>query len=140
MIRNLRKNDSERITQLLDISGGMDALQKHLDVITKYNHLHLFGFEKNGSIIGMATIAKIDDLSHNRRPFAVLETIIVDEKFRGRGIGTSLVQHAIEQAKTWDAYKLIVETGTQQEWKLSFYEKCGFTRGEKTAFIKRFDI
>ena len=55
-----------------------------------------------------------------------------------KGIGTALVCHAANQAEKWNCYKVVLETGTKNEGKLHFYEKCGFCRGDKTAFIRRF--
>ena len=72
------------------------------------------------------------------RPFAVIENLVVKSTNRNKGIGKKLVVHAMNQANLWNCYKVILETGTKQDWKLKFYEKCGLVKGEKTAYIKRF--
>ncbi len=86
----------------------------------------------------MYTVGRIEGLSKDCRPFAVIENVIVHESKRRRGIGTQLVRHAIDQAEKRGCYKVVLETGTRNEGKLAFYENCGLVRGEKTAFIRRF--
>jgi len=31
---------------------------------------------------------------------------------------------------------VILLTGTDREWKLAFYEECGFDREDKTGFVR----
>jgi len=83
-------------------------------------------------------LGRVEGLSKACRPFAVIENVVVLDSIRSRGIGKQLVGRAIAQAQKWNCYKVILETGTQEEWKLRFYDKCGLSRGGKTAFMKRF--
>ena len=58
MIRPLKKSDSNHINELLDITGGIDTLKQHLEVITKYKHLHLFGFKRMAVLLGWQQLQK----------------------------------------------------------------------------------
>lgn len=55
-----------------------------------------------------------------------VESMIVDSKARGQGIGSELITHAENLAKSKGSHKIWLETGL--DWKAkSLYEKLGFT-------------
>ncbi len=83
-------------------------------------------------------VVRIDGLSYNCRPFAIIENLVTDQEHRQNGYAKEVVTRAIDIAKDWNCYKVILETGTQQKWKWQFYRDCGLNQGEKTSFIKRF--
>jgi len=147
MIREISEQDAcdmaELIRQLspatVSVTENMvDAIRAKILAIAELNHMKVFGYEQDGRIVGSCTLGRVEGLSKECRPFAVIENVVVLDSIRSKGIGKQLVCHAIAQAEKWDCYKVILETGTEDEWKLRFYEKCGLTRGGKTAFMKRF--
>jgi len=133
---------AELLRQLQDApaftAADLDRLAAQIAVMTRLDHMKIFGFEQAGKLVGTCTLGKVEGLSYGCRPFAMIENVVVLATMRSQGIGQQLVCHAIAQAEQWQCYKVILETGTTTEWKLQFYEKCGLTRGAKTAFIKRF--
>lgn len=61
------------------------------------------------------------------RPETVeLVNIAVGEKHQGKGIGTRLVNHAIETAKLQGYRTIEVGTGNSSIGQLALYQKCGF--------------
>lgn len=146
MIREVHEQDACDIAELLRQLRGapaftqaeLDALKVQIAVMTRLDHMKVFGFEQEGKLVGTCTLGKVEGLSYGCRPFAIIENVVVLATMRSQGIGQQLVCHAIAQAEQWQCYKVILETGTKTEWKLRFYEKCGLTRGTKTAFIKHF--
>jgi GNAT superfamily N-acetyltransferase len=144
MIRVITEHDAfemaELIRQLASSTAEIhtETIRSKILEMAQLDHLQVFGYEQDGRIVGTCTLARVEGLSHGYRPFAVIENVVVLDSVRSKGIGRQLVRHAIDQAQTWDCYKVVLETGTTQEWKLKFYESCGLTRGSKTAFIKRF--
>jgi GNAT superfamily N-acetyltransferase len=147
MIREISKQDACDMAELIrqlspsDVSiteNMVSALMAKISAMAELNHMKIFGYELNGRIVGTCTLGRVEGLSKECRPFAVIENVVVLDSIRSQGIGKQLVCHAIAQAEKWNCYKVILETGTQDEWKLRFYEKCGLTRGGKTAFMKRF--
>lgn len=116
----------------------VEKITAKISDIAKLEHMKVFGYEHAGEIVGTCTLGRVEGLSKECRPFAVIENVVVLDTIRCKGIGKQLVCHAIDQAEQWGCYKVILETGTKDEWKLRFYEKCGLTRGDKTAFMKRF--
>ncbi len=63
---------------------------------------------------------------------AEIGLVSVDKNYRGKGIGSSLVNHAIYKAKKMGALKINVITQGKNLPALKLYEKCGF----KTTDIK----
>ena len=143
MIREINERDAgemaELIKQLASSTAEIitDTIRSRILEMMQLDHMKVLGYEHDGKIVGTCTLAKVEGLSHGCRPFGVIENVVVLDSARSRGIGRQLVRHAIDQAEAWDCYKVILETGTKNEWKLRFYESCGLTRGSKTAFIKR---
>src|SRR5688500_3623182 len=139
MIRIINEQDAiemaELIKQLASSSAEIhtDMIRSKILEMAHHPHLRVFGYEQDGKIAGTCTLARIEGLSHGCRPFAIIENVVVLESTRSNGIGRQLVRHAIDLAQTWNCYKVVLETGTTQEWKLKFYESCGLTRGSKTA-------
>ena len=57
--------------------------------------------------------------------------------FRGRGYASACLDYARQLAEQADCYKIMLLTGSKKPETLRFYEKAGYNRGEKTAFIQR---
>jgi len=147
MIREINEHDARDMTELLrqlssselSITDEMiNTIKAKISAMAQLEHMKVFGYEQDGRMVGTCTLGRVEGLSKGCRPFAVIENVVVLDTIRSRGIGKQLVCHAIDQAEQWNCYKVILETGTKDEWKLRFYEKCGLTRGGKTAFMKRF--
>ncbi len=143
MIRELTSKDAQDLIGLLQELGEQGHnilnLEAHLGTIQTNENTYFFGYQENSRIVAICTIAKIESLTYNQRPFVVIESLYVLKEFRNKGIAKSLIHFAIQQAHSWNCYKIILETSSQQPWKHKFYENSGFSKGEKTAFIKRFN-
>ena len=81
--------------------------------------------EENGQILGRARLyIMFNDL--HKDPFGFLEDVFVEEKSRGKGIGTKLVNKVIDEAKKQNCYKLICTSRYEKPEVHSLYEKLGF--------------
>jgi len=60
-------------------------------------------------------------------PFGYIEDVFVEEEYRGQGIGTQIVQAAIEQAKNEKCHKVIMTSRYGKEAVHNLYQKIGFT-------------
>lgn len=92
--------------------------------------------ELDGRVVSSVTLIIMENLTHNNRPYALIENVVTHGGYRGNGYASVLMDKACETAKEHDCYKIMLLTGSKQESTLSFYEKCGFNRNDKTAFIK----
>ena len=55
--------------------------------------------ERDGIIVGTATLSFLPNLSHGARPVAQLESVVVDQHARGSGAGQALVGWCLQEAK-----------------------------------------
>ena len=62
------------------------------------------------------------------RPYAMLEDMVVDERVRGKGVGSNLMEKVIELAGKRRCYKIIFNSGFDREKIHQFYEKIGFKK------------
>lgn len=89
--------------------------------------------ERGGVAIASCVIVIVPNLTRNLRPFALIENVVADVRFRGQGLGKQVIGAAVEQAWSAGCYKVMLQTGRKDEAVLRFYEACGFSRS-KTAF------
>lgn len=98
---------------------------------------HLLVGKLDGIIVSSVTLIIIENLTHNTRPYAVIENVVTHADYRGRHYATELMSRAREIASEHDCYKIMLLTGSKKDSTLHFYENCGFNQNDKTAFIKR---
>ncbi len=65
------------------------------------------------------------NLHPNRHGFADLG-MLVDRDWRGRGVGTALVDAAIDKARGGGLHKLSLEVFVNNEAAIALYRRCGF--------------
>lgn len=58
-----------------------------------------------------------------------IEDVTIARAFRGLGLGKQMMKLAIEEAKTYNGYKIILEC-SDSNGNDTFYEKCGFRKAE----------
>jgi GNAT superfamily N-acetyltransferase len=81
--------------------------------------------EEEGRVAGWVYLYVLNNDLHEE-PFGLVENLYVKPEHRSRGIGTKLVEAAIDEAKRQGCYKLI---GTSRHSKiklLDFYKRFGF--------------
>lgn len=95
--------------------------------------------EEDGRIVSSCVCSITSNLTRNARPFAVVENVVTHEAYRGNGFGSCTLQRAFDIAAERNCYKVMLLTGSDAEWKLEFYEDCGFDREAKTGFVRYLD-
>ena len=91
---------------------------------------------ENGEKIGRCFIYLIYNDLHDK-PYALLEDVFIEERYRGKGYGKLLVQEAIKLAKELGCYKIIATSRFERENVHKFYEGLGF---KKWGFEFRIDF
>ena len=92
--------------------------------------------EEAGRVVSTCICTVVWNLTHQQRPYAVIENVVTDRAFRGRGLATGCLNYARGVARRRNCYKMMLMTGSRQESTLRFYERAGYTRHDKTAFIQ----
>jgi amino-acid N-acetyltransferase len=120
MIRPATIHDVPRIAEVINSHAelGKMLFKSHAELYEKLRDYSVY--EDNGNVIGSVALSIIwADL-------AEVCALAVDEKFRGKGIGSQLVQATITEARRLQIRKLMTLTYEQR-----FFEKAGFIVVEK---------
>jgi GNAT superfamily N-acetyltransferase len=83
--------------------------------------------EKDGAIVGTLQITFTPSISFQGGKRATVESVRVDEKYRGQGIGKELMKWAIERARAENCFAVQLTTNAERRDAHRFYENLGFT-------------
>ena len=108
-----------------------------LEQFEKDENMYLLVAEEDGKAVSTVQLAIIRSLTHNVRPFAVIENVVTHGDYRKRGFASALLGRATEIAKERGCYKVFLETGSNKESTLNFYRNNGFAIDEKHSCLKR---
>jgi len=138
-------NDLTGILELykqLENSNGssftVNEANKIWDENIENNNIKYFIAKEENKILGSLYICIIPNLSNNGKSIGFIENVIIDEKYRNKGIGKKLMEMAVEYAKENNCYKVTLQSGIIRTEAHKFYEKIGFNGGSKRAFELRF--
>lgn len=104
-------------------------------IMADRNH-HIIIAEENGMIVSSCVCIIIPNLTHGQRPYAVIENVVTSRQYRRKGYAAACLDYARQIAIDNQCYKLMLLTGSKDESVLSFYEKAGYNRHDKTGFIQ----
>jgi len=108
-----------------------------LDKFEKDENMYLLVVEEDGKVVSSVQMAIIESLTHNIRPFAVIENVVTHIDYRNKGFASALLDNASEIAKEHQCYKVFLETGSNKESTLNFYRNNGFEIDKKHSCLKR---
>ena len=127
--------------QLSPINEGL-SVEKRDEIweqIQKDDKITYLGAYENDQLIATCFLTIIPNLSNQGRPIGFIENVVTDEKWRGKGVGTKLLQEAIAMAKAQNCYKVFLESGIARTDAHEFYKSLGFDDTRKKAFNIRFE-
>ena len=104
-------------------------------ILNDKNH-HIIVAEEDGKIVSSCVCVIIPNLTHGQQPYAFIENVITDAKYRRRGLATACLNFAKELAIKENCYKIMLLTGSKEKSTLKFYEQAGYNCKDKTAFIQ----
>lgn len=142
MIREVTKSDLNGLLKLyMQLHNNpmpeltSEWLQIWEMILTDKNH-HIIVAEEQGKIVSSCVCVIVPNLTHNRQPYAVIENVITDRAYRGKGLATACLNYAKELASKENCYKMMLLTGSKEESTLNFYRNAGYNSSDKTAFIQ----
>jgi len=115
----------------------MNLWKSILDKFEKDDNMHLLVVEEDGKVVSSVQMAIVESLTHNVRPFAVIENVVTHIDYRNRGYASALLERATEIAKEHRCYKVFLETGSNRESTLNFYRNNGFAIDKKHSCLKK---
>jgi GNAT superfamily N-acetyltransferase len=108
------------------------------EIIKDKTH-HIIIAAEGERIISSCVVVVIPNLTHNQRPYALVENVITDEHYRKKGFATAVLNFAKTVAQKEHCYKIMLMTGSKLDSTLKFYEQSGYNKNDKTAFIQWLD-
>lgn len=107
------------------------------EAVLRHPGTTVFGMESAGQIVSMLTLHLLPNMTSGGRPYGLIENVVTDPDHRGTGMGRAVMTACVDHARTQDAYKLMLMTGTARG-AIGFYEKVGFSGHEKHGLVLRF--
>ena len=104
-------------------------------IIEDINH-HIVVKEINGKIVSSCVCVIVPNLTRNIQPYALIENVVTNERYRGKGYAIECLNYAKEIAIKNNCYKMMLLTGTKSENTLAFYKNAGYNSDDKIAFIQ----
>ena len=142
MVREAVKEDLDELLNLYLFlhEKNIPENSEHLEntwktIIEDVNH-HIVVKEINGKIVSSCVCVIVPNLTRNIRPYALIENVVTNEKYRGKGYATECLNYAKEIAIKNNCYKMMLLTGTKSENTLAFYKSAGYNSDDKIAFIQ----
>lgn len=96
------------------------------EAIDKDPNHELIVAEMNGEVIGTLHLMFLPSISYQGGMRAQVESVRVDGKYRGRGIGGEMMKWAIERARERGAHLVQLTTHKSRQGAHRFYERLGF--------------
>ena len=114
----------------------MTLWQNLINKFEEDKHMYLLVVEEEGKVVSSVQMAIIESLTHNVRPFAIIENVLTHKDYWKRGFASALLERATEIAREHNCYKVFLETGSNRESTLNFYKNNGFVIDEKHSCLK----
>jgi GNAT superfamily N-acetyltransferase len=105
--------------------------------IQRNDGIRYFGAFDGANLIGSCNVTIIPNLTRGCAPYGLIENVVTHRAHRGRGHGKAVLKAALDFAWSRQCYKVMLMTGRLDDGTFSFYEKAGFKRHEKEAFVAR---
>ena len=142
MVREAVKKDLDELLNLYlflhekNIPENSDYLENTWKTIIEDINHHIIVNEVNGKIVSSCVCVIIPNLTRNIRPYALIENVVTNENYRGKGYATECLNYAKEIAIKNNCYKMMLLTGIKNENTLAFYKNAGYNSNDKIAFIQ----
>ena len=96
--------------------------------IEKDSNHELIVAEMDGKVVGTLHLMFLRSISYQGGLRVQVESVRVDEEFRGQGIGSEMMKWLIERAKERDAHLVQLTSHRSREDAHRFYERLGFNK------------
>lgn len=142
MIREIQHSDFKGLMELYMQLHDNQMPESTPEILELWNRIvedkdhHIIVAEIDGRIVSSCVCVIIPNLTHNQQPYAFVENVITDEKYRKKGLATECLNYAKRIAEKENCYKLMLLTGSKKESTLNFYRQAGYNSEDKTAFIQ----
>lgn len=99
--------------------------------------LPIFLLFRGGQACASTYLNVVPNITRGAAPYAVIENVVTEERWRGRGFGKQIMAHTLEFAWREGCYKAMLQTGSKRASTHAFYRACGFSDVEKRGYLAR---
>ena len=140
LFRAIKFKDYPRLQYLLEQLGYPATkadIQKRFEVLCTMNGYEAFVAEENEELVGFVGFIKQYSFESDG-PFVRVQALVVDEKFRNRGIASQLMAMVEQWAHEENCHSIILNSGNRSEREAAhaFYQQKGFV-SKSTGFVKK---
>ncbi len=123
--RELAKGDKEKLVKIFQQpSASFNFNQFDEDELISDKNCNCIVIEKDGEVAGFASL--ITYRVPTKGVIGKIEDVIVDEKYRGQGIGRGVMEKLIEIAKEKNIFLIELTSKPQRTSARKLYESLGF--------------
>jgi len=119
------------LSNTLDIES--DTLIEQLHVMLTSPSLYVFVANSLEEPLGSLTLFIEPKLIHHGASVGHIEDLVVHPESRGHGIARRLLEHALQEAKSKNCYKIMLHCSLSL---FSFYQKFGFITNDHTVGMR----
>jgi len=137
-IRTAKESDLPRILELYnELSMTTTGTEQHLNAsfndyrsvfseICSDPRREILVAEYQGEVVGTVAIFIISGLSHSAAPYTLVENLIVNHKYRRKGIGKKLMVYTIARAKQERCHRIELCSDRRRTEAHRLYRSLGF--------------
>jgi len=89
---------------------------------------HLLVADVDGRVVGTVHLIVIPHFSRTCKPSGLLESMVVDEAYRRKGVGAALLREVQRLAREAGCYKLALSSNLARRGAHRFYSRLGWKR------------
>ena len=105
---------------------SLDDCQRVFAKIGTFPGHELLVAEDEGEVVGTMVLIIVPNLSHSALPWALVENLVVDQRYQRRGTGRLLMDYAIARAKEAGCFKVVLSSDKRRREAHQFYRSMGF--------------
>lgn len=109
-----------------EVNFTEEEARAHFTLFKKYPYLRIFVAVVDGVVAGTYELLIMDNLAKRGRKSGIVEDVAVRSEFQHRGIGRAMMEHAREQCRRSQCYKLLLSSNISRKKAHLFYEQLGF--------------
>jgi len=137
-IRLAKESDLSRILELYRelsiitteadqrLNTSRDNYRKVFAEISNNRRRELLVSEYEGEVVGTVALFIIPNLSHGATPYALVENLVVNHKYRRKGIGKKLMEYTIARAKQEGCHRIELVSDRRRKEAHRLYRSLGF--------------
>ncbi len=141
-IKELKEKDVPKLfdlySQLIGKEGNYTKMCRVLNEIQDCPHYKLFCVYQDDELIATASLTKCFDLTGDAKYYYSMENFVVDERYRGKGVGTFLLQELEQYVSENDGSYMNFTSSMSRKDAHLFYENRGYHKDYVKGYKKVF--